>query len=101
MTGTGLASTASRNGHLNSEVEDPRRAGPGSLIGRLARTVASQVQQRIPRADLDERDPDYIREKLPLMWLAASIYFRGEVRGLGTSRSRGRSCWWVTIRAAI
>ena len=26
--------------------------------------------------------PDYIRERLPLMWLLASIWFRGEVRGL-------------------
>jgi 1-acyl-sn-glycerol-3-phosphate acyltransferase len=51
--------------------------------------VASQVQRRIPRADLDERDPDYIRDKLPLMWLAASIYFRGEVRGLGNIPDSG------------
>ena len=36
-----------------------------------------------PVADLDERDPDYIRETLPRLWLAASLYFRGEVRGLG------------------
>jgi 1-acyl-sn-glycerol-3-phosphate acyltransferase len=89
MTGTGLASAASRNGHLDSEVEDPRRGASRSLVGRLARAVASQVQQRIPRADLDERDPDYIREKLPLMWLAASIYFRGEVRGLGNIPDSG------------
>jgi 1-acyl-sn-glycerol-3-phosphate acyltransferase len=89
MTGTSLASAASRNGHLDSEVEDPRRRSSGSLVGRLARAVASQVQQRIPRADLDERDPDYIREKLPLMWLAASIYFRGEVRGLGNIPESG------------
>ena len=89
MTGTDLASAASRNGHLDSELEDPRRGGPGSLVGRLARAVTSQVQQRIPRADLDERDPDYIREKLPLMWLAASIYFRGEVRGLGNIPDSG------------
>ena len=89
MTGTGLASLPSRNGHLDSEMEDPRRGRSGSLLGRLARGVASQVQQRIPRADLDERDPDYIREKLPLMWLAASIYFRGEVRGLGNIPDSG------------
>jgi 1-acyl-sn-glycerol-3-phosphate acyltransferase len=89
MTGTSVASAASRNGHLDSEAENPRRAGAGSLVGRLARAVASQVQQRIPRADLDERDPDYIREKLPLMWLAASIYFRGEVRGLGNIPDSG------------
>ncbi len=89
MTGTGLASAASRNGHSDSGVQDPRRGGAGSLVGRLARAVTSQVQQRIPRADLDERDPDYIREKLPLMWLAASIYFRGEVRGLGNIPDSG------------
>jgi 1-acyl-sn-glycerol-3-phosphate acyltransferase len=89
MTGTGLGSAASRNGHRDSEVADPRGGASGSLVGRLARAVASQVQQRIPRADLDERDPDYIREKLPLMWLAASIYFRGEVRGLGNIPESG------------
>jgi 1-acyl-sn-glycerol-3-phosphate acyltransferase len=47
------------------------------------RGLAAQVQQRVPPADLDERDPDYIRETLPRMWLLASLYFRGEVRGLG------------------
>src|SRR2546430_1499172 len=74
MTGTELTSAPSRNGHVESEVEDPGRARSGALIGRLARGLAAQVQQRIPRADLDERDPDFIRENLPLMWLAASIY---------------------------
>lgn len=34
-------------------------------------------------ADLDQRDPDYIREQLPTMWLLATAWFRGEVRGLG------------------
>ena len=38
---------------------------------------------RAPSADLDERDPDYIRETLPRLWLLSSLYFRGEVRGLG------------------
>jgi 1-acyl-sn-glycerol-3-phosphate acyltransferase len=47
------------------------------------REIADQAQQRIPRADLDERDPDYVRERLPLMWLLSSIWFRAEVRGLG------------------
>lgn len=89
MTGMDLASAPSRNGHLGSDVEDPGQADQGALLGRLARGLASQVQQRIPRADLDERDPDYIREKLPLMWLAASIYFRGEVRGLGNIPDSG------------
>ena len=36
-----------------------------------------------PPARLDERDPDYIRETLPRLWLLSSLWFRGEVRGLG------------------
>ncbi len=33
-------------------------------------------------ADLDARDPEFIRSQLPLMWLFTSLYFRAEVRGL-------------------
>jgi 1-acyl-sn-glycerol-3-phosphate acyltransferase len=54
-----------------------------SLIERGVRAAAGRLQQRVPVADLDERDPDYIRETLPRMWLLSSLYFRGEVRGLG------------------
>jgi len=32
-------------------------------------------------ADLDARDPEFIRSQLPVMWLVATIYFRAEVRG--------------------
>src|SRR3954462_10623229 len=45
--------------------------------------VAELVKSRVPAADLDERDPDYIRESLPRLWLLASLYFRAEARGLG------------------
>lgn len=38
---------------------------------------------------LEERDPDFIRERLPLMWLVASLWFRGEVRGLGNIPDSG------------
>ncbi|MGH2897653.1 MAG: lysophospholipid acyltransferase family protein, partial [Solirubrobacteraceae bacterium] len=62
--------------------EDHTARGP-SPIQRLAKTVAGLVGSRVPVADLDERDPDYIRESLPGQWLLASIWFRGEVRGLG------------------
>ena len=57
----------------------------GGLAGvgaRLAGAVAEQAQRRVPAADLDERDPDYIREDLPGLWMLASLYFRAEVRGL-------------------
>ena len=53
-----------------------------AVIGRAAGAVARQAQARVPKADLDERDPDYIRESLPRLWLLASLWFRAEVRGL-------------------
>ena len=90
MATTRVAGGASTNGHRASEqAPDSGAGGNGSLPGRLLRGVARQVTRRIPRADLDERDPDYIREQLPWMWLAASIYFRGEVRGLGNIPDSG------------
>ena len=46
------------------------------------RALAGEVSRRVPPADLDERDPDYIRESLPGLWMLASLYFRAEVRGL-------------------
>jgi 1-acyl-sn-glycerol-3-phosphate acyltransferase len=88
MSETGTAAAGSLNGHsTNGKVRDREPAseparGPG-LAARLGRAVAGAVQSRIPVADLDERDPDYIRESLPRLWLLASLYFRGEVRGLG------------------
>jgi 1-acyl-sn-glycerol-3-phosphate acyltransferase len=57
----------------------------GTLTGLLRRLAGRAV----PRADLDERDPDYIRETLPRLWLAASLWFRGEVRGLGNVPETG------------
>src|SRR5579872_2226785 len=75
-----------RNGHEPTATVDGPGAEPPqspSLLDRAWRELAGIVQRRIPRADLDERDPDYIREQLPLFWLFSSIWFRGEVRGLG------------------
>ncbi len=75
--------SASRNGHAPGAAipaDEPEATSP---LGRAWRELAGLVQRRIPRADLDERDPDYIREQLPLFWLFSSLWFRGEVRGLG------------------
>jgi 1-acyl-sn-glycerol-3-phosphate acyltransferase len=44
--------------------------------------LKEMVSNRIPTADLDDRDPDYLREQLPGLWLLAQFYFRAEVRGL-------------------
>jgi 1-acyl-sn-glycerol-3-phosphate acyltransferase len=68
---------ASRNG--NGELTPDQRQNALQALGRL---MSEQVQKRIPTADLDERDPDYIRETLPGMWLLASFYFRADVKGL-------------------
>src|SRR4051795_3967882 len=65
-------------------------SGNGALTGdqrqnavqALGRMLSEQLQARIPTADLDERDPDYIRETLPGLWLLASFYFRADVKGL-------------------
>ena len=51
-------------------------------IGDVMEWARHQVVSRVPKADLDQRDPDYIRDQLPGLWLLASIYFRSDVRGL-------------------
>jgi 1-acyl-sn-glycerol-3-phosphate acyltransferase len=60
-----------------------------SAIQALGRLMSDQVQKRIPTADLDERDPDYIRETLPGLWLLASFYFRADVKGLENIPAEG------------
>jgi 1-acyl-sn-glycerol-3-phosphate acyltransferase len=52
------------------------------MVGRVIGAIADEAQRRVPTADLDERDPDYIRETLPGLWMLASLYFRADVRGL-------------------
>jgi 1-acyl-sn-glycerol-3-phosphate acyltransferase len=89
MASTPLVSAPSRNGHQAEQRPRPDARGQVPLLSRVVRGLASQVQRRIPRADLDERDPDYIREQLPWMWLLASVWFRGEVRGLGNIPDSG------------
>jgi 1-acyl-sn-glycerol-3-phosphate acyltransferase len=90
MANTDLADASSRNGPAPPFGEEAVDGGsPVSLLTRVLREVTSQAQRRIPRADLDERDPDYIRERLPLFWMFSSIWFRGEVRGLGNIPDSG------------
>src|SRR3954465_6724368 len=60
-----------------------------SVVQALGRLLSDQVQKRIPTADLDERDPDYIRETLPGMWLLASFHFRAGGRGLEETPAEG------------
>ena len=89
MASTRLDSAASPNGHVTLEQGDAGESASSTLLGRAVRGLADQVTRRIPRADLDERDPDFIRERLPLMWLLASVWYRGDVRGLGNIPDSG------------
>jgi 1-acyl-sn-glycerol-3-phosphate acyltransferase len=90
MASSRLSETAKRNGHQADHTRAQRDGpSPRALASRALREVSQQVTRRIPRADLDERDPDYIRERLPLLWLFASIWYRGEVRGLGNVPDSG------------
>jgi 1-acyl-sn-glycerol-3-phosphate acyltransferase len=106
MADLGLAGSAGTNGHSagaagriggrlaagSPHAGGPPGKGADGARARLRRAlggVGSQVRRRIPRADLDERDPDYIRDHMPLMWLLASLWFRGEVRGLGNIPDTG------------
>ena len=83
MSETGIAEQAASNGHAGEEASQP------GFASRVLSGLARQIQGRIPAADLDERDPDYIRDSLPRLWLASSLYFRGEVRGLGNVPETG------------
>jgi 1-acyl-sn-glycerol-3-phosphate acyltransferase len=60
------------------------QSAAGDFAGRVARNL-----QRRMSADLDDRDPDYIRENLPLSWLASSLWYRAEVRNLGAIPEKG------------
>ena len=84
MAQTRTSTSARRNGHEPAApVGTGAHRGSPSLFARVRRELTGAVQRRIPRADLDERDPDNIREQLPLFWLFSTLWFRGEVRGLG------------------
>ncbi len=91
QTGTGTAATAdrerSRNGGDPSRVSGAARAGR-SLLGAVAGPVLGRIQRSLT-ADLDDRDPDYIRENLPFVWLLASLWFRGEVRDMDRIPEQG------------
>jgi 1-acyl-sn-glycerol-3-phosphate acyltransferase len=103
MTESG-APTAARAGEgQSSNGGDPsararvreRISGTRSLLERVAgpfsgpiSRIADEVQSRLT-ADLDDRDPDYIRENLSLSWLLSSFWFRGEVRDMGRIPEQG------------
>jgi 1-acyl-sn-glycerol-3-phosphate acyltransferase len=85
------ASPRGRASARNGDGEGPP-LGPadiGALVERAAGVIARATHARVPAADLDERDPDYIRESLPRLWLLASLWFRAEVRNLERIPAQG------------
>ena len=66
------------------EVVSAGRGAAGGAAERLVRPIRRRLT-----ANLDDRDPDYIRENLPLTWLLTTLWFRGEVRNLGNVPERG------------
>jgi 1-acyl-sn-glycerol-3-phosphate acyltransferase len=68
--------TRSQNGGDPGRKPDGDSGGPS-----LLRRFVNELQSRL-NADLDDRDPDFIRENLSLTWLMATIWFRGEVRDM-------------------
>ncbi len=53
-------------------------AGISSSVRRLAGSLVPRFRE----GNLDDRDPDAMRELLPAMWLLASAWFRPDIRGL-------------------
>ncbi len=82
MAESGAGTAAREREGQSQNGADPRRPRSGGL-GRpsLLRRLADELQSRLT-ADLDDRDPDFIRENLSLTWLLATIWFRGEVRNM-------------------
>jgi 1-acyl-sn-glycerol-3-phosphate acyltransferase len=57
----------------------------GHVVGRAtkpARGVASVLTPRFRPGDLDDRDPDFMRELLPGLWLLVTAWYRPDIRGL-------------------
>src|SRR3954462_12405799 len=82
-----MTATSTHNGH--GDPSAVREALTSIPLGGLAGALKRYATGRVPAADLDERDPDYIRETLPRLWLLSSLWFRGEVRGLGNVPEEG------------
>lgn len=100
--GTSHSGGQARGSERRDDVPDPLGSllGAASMAPKLAANAASGIARRalapVARsvsgrlgADLDDRDPDYIRENLPTSWLISTLYFRGEVRHLDNIPEHG------------
>jgi 1-acyl-sn-glycerol-3-phosphate acyltransferase len=85
--GDPAAAAEAGNGADSGAARERLKALAGPFAGPISR-VARDVRSRLT-ADLDDRDPDYIRDNLPLAWLLSSLWFRGEVRDIGRIPEKG------------
>jgi 1-acyl-sn-glycerol-3-phosphate acyltransferase len=69
---------------VGGEVAGAGRKVAGEVLGRAGRRIGRALS-----ADLDDRDPDYIRENLPLAWLLSTLWYRAEVRNMGNVPENG------------
>jgi len=86
--GGGLAKATGEFARAGSRLADALADAGREAVGGAAARVADEARDRLT-ADLDDRDPDHLREQLPLLWLLSSFWFRGEVRNLGNIPEEG------------
>lgn len=89
MTDRLKPSDANPNGTQAARQSAPNGHEERGVVARLAAAIAEQVERQIPKVDLYERDPDFLRDNLPWLWLLASFYFRADVRGLERIPDKG------------
>jgi 1-acyl-sn-glycerol-3-phosphate acyltransferase len=86
--GGGLARATSEFAHAGGRLAGALAEAGRDAAGGAAQRAAREIADRLT-ADLDDRDPDHLREQLPLLWLISSFWFRGEVRNLGNIPEEG------------
>jgi 1-acyl-sn-glycerol-3-phosphate acyltransferase len=64
-------------------LDAPRRVNNASVLTpTFAKGAFSALTPRFRPGDLDDRDPDFMRELLPGLWLLVSAWYRPDIRGL-------------------
>src|SRR3954469_16177320 len=86
--GSGLARAGSEFARAGRRLAGALADAGQEATSSAAERTAPELRDRLT-ADLDDRDPDHLREQLPLLWLLSSFWFRGEVRNLGNVPEEG------------
>src|SRR4051794_7394550 len=79
-----LARNGSGLGQVAGGIAGAGQRAAAGVLGRAARAMGERMT-----ADLDDRDPDFIREQLPLAWLLSTLWYRAEVRHMGNVPEEG------------